>query len=262
MATKKVVKKPIRICVDRVLPAAEQPKGAEAAFGENEKNRPNLPPKMAVGIAHSPLAMAVLRKNLWKPGRQLGVRFLDGSATQKQKVEALAHQWSQFANIELIFGNNKKAEIRISFQQDGSWSAVGTDCLVASYFKKTDPTMNFGWLKDDTEDQEYERVVLHEFGHALGAIHEHQSPSGGIQWNVPAVMRYFSGPPNNWSPAEIKSNILDRYSRSQTNFTKFDPNSIMLYEFPAEFTLNGVGTHSNSQLSARDKAFMQATYPK
>ena len=34
--------------------------------------------------------------------------------------------------------------------------------------------MNFGWLKDDTDAVEYERVVVHEFGDALGAIYEHQ----------------------------------------------------------------------------------------
>ncbi len=30
--------------------------------------------------------------------------------------------------------------------------------------------MNFGWLEDDTDDEEYRRVVLHEFGHALVAF--------------------------------------------------------------------------------------------
>lgn len=33
--------------------------------------------------------------------------------------------------------------------------------------------MHFGWLRDDTDDVEWRRVVVHEFGHALGAIHEH-----------------------------------------------------------------------------------------
>ena len=35
-------------------------------------------------------------------------------------------------------------------------------------------TMNLGWQD--------EGVVLHEFGHTLGFIHEHQNPEGGIQW--------------------------------------------------------------------------------
>ena len=37
--------------------------------------------------------------------------------------------------------------------------------------------MNYGWLEPDTELREYQRVVRHEFGHALGMIHEHQNPA-------------------------------------------------------------------------------------
>ena len=47
--------------------------------------------------------------------------------------------------------------------------------------------MNYGWLTPDSDDDELRRVVLHEFGHALGLIHEHQNPEGGIEWNEPAV---------------------------------------------------------------------------
>ena len=61
------------------------------------------------------------------------------------------------------------------------------------------------------------------FGHAIGAIHEHQNPDGGIQWNEPAVLKYFSGWPNNWDEATIGFNILDRYTSNQLNGTKFDP---------------------------------------
>ena len=55
---------------------------------------------------------------------------------------------------------------------------------------------------------EYERVVVHEFGHALGAIHEHQNPKGGIEWNLPAVYKYFAGPPNFWSKEDVDVNVL------------------------------------------------------
>ncbi len=45
-----------------------------------------------------------------------------------------------------------------------------------------------GWLEPDTPNDEYRRVVLHEFGHALGGIHEHQSPASGvIPWDKPKV---------------------------------------------------------------------------
>src|SRR6185295_18692300 len=130
------------------------------------------------------------------------------------------------------------ADIRISFNADpGSWSAVGTDCLVADFFKPAEPTMNFGWLRDDTDDEEWRRVVVHEFGHAIGAIHEHQNPRGGIKWNLPAVYAYFSGPPNNWTKEEIDFNVVQKYSINQLNATSFDRSSIMLYSFPPQLTV-------------------------
>jgi hypothetical protein len=92
----------------------------------------------------------------------------------QEKVEHYASQRSQYANIRFeFFADDPDAEIRISFQQSGSWSAVGTDALVEEYFPKTEPTMNFGWLKPGLAEEEYLGVVLHEFGHALGMIHEH-----------------------------------------------------------------------------------------
>ena len=122
--------------------------------------------------------------------------------------------------------------------------------------------MNFGWLTDDTDDIEYRRVVTHEFGHALGAIHKHQNPSGGIQWNLPAVYAYFSGPPNNWSKEDIDFNVVQKYSMAQLNATKFDPKSIMLYAFPAALIKSGKATAENTNLSSGDKSFMRKMYPK
>jgi hypothetical protein len=122
--------------------------------------------------------------------------------------------------------------------------------------------MNFGWLADDTDDTEYRRVVVHEFGHALAAIHEHQNPRGGLKWNVQAVYKTFSGPPNNWSKEAIDFNILQKYSIDQLNATEFDMDSIMLYSFPPELLKGGKGTPENTDLSAGDKKFIAKMYPK
>ncbi|MEZ4614045.1 MAG: hypothetical protein R2867_00825 [Caldilineaceae bacterium] len=110
----------------------------------------------------SPVALAALTGKLWSPGRTLRVRFLDGEAAIWQRVEPFAHQWSDYANIKFAFGNDPDAEIRISFLQPGSWSYIGTDALS---IPKDQPTMNFGWLKQATPNDEYSCVVTHEFGH-------------------------------------------------------------------------------------------------
>jgi hypothetical protein len=206
--------------------------------------------------------MAIIAAKKWDAGRALRCRFLDGTTTQHQKVTQKARIWQNFAHVNFEFSDASDAEIRISFRADpGSWSAVGSDALVEAYFPKYAPTMNFGWLRDNTSDEEYERVVLHEFGHVLGCIHEHQAPSANLKWDKPAVYQAFSGPPNYWSKQEIDHNILQRYKETQTQFTKFDPNSIMLYAFPASLFLDGQGTEANTHLSDTDKTFIGILYP-
>jgi hypothetical protein len=256
----------LHACVPRIVPFRYQASAAARAVGEHADNRIMMSPQASsvIGKSAGPgLSLAIVVKKKWANGRTLRCRFLDGSPTQRKKVEAKAHLWEPHCNIKLKFGSDPNAEIRISFQADpGSWSGVGTDALVEEYFPKYQPTMNFGWLKANTDDQEYERVVVHEFGHALGAIHEHQSPKAKLKWNKEVVYRYFQGPPNYWSKADVDHNVFDRYKKKEINATTFDADSIMLYYFPGEFFVNGQATNENTHLSAGDKAFIRKMYPK
>jgi hypothetical protein len=121
--------------------------------------------------------------------------------------------------------------------------------------------MNFGWLAPDTDDVEYQRVVLHEFGHALGCIHEHQHPEAGIPWDTEAVYARYSGPPNNWTRQQIDINLLDKYARDQTQFSQFDPESIMLYSIPNALTSGDWSVGWNTDLSETDVQFIGTVYP-
>ena len=254
----------IHMCCDRILNGPEKIRAMHAAILKTSKNAPPVAPpaKKLFGASSmgAPAKMALQAGKKWADGRTLGVYFLDGSATQKMRVQAQAKRWEQFANIKLDFSSNRaNAQIRISFvADDGSWSYIGTDCLGIA---KSKPTMNLGWLKDDTDDTEYERVVVHEFGHALGAIHEHQNPMGGIQWNLPAVYAYFGGPPDNWSKEETDNNVVGKYSVDQLNASRYDPNSIMLYQFDGALIKGGKATKFNNRLSAGDKRFIHKQYP-
>jgi hypothetical protein len=244
-----------RICVDRVVPDELLPahEAAEKSILSTLDDPGAIPTSK----------MAIIRLKRWPNGSTLRCRFLDGSKTQSKRVEAYAHVWEQFGHVKLQFVVSGDAEIRISFSADtGSWSALGTDALIERFFPKFQPTMNYGWLKDDTPDEEYSRVVLHKFGHALGAVHEHQSPKARLKWNKAEVYRVFTGPPNFWSKADIDFNIFKRYSILWTNSTEFDPGSIMLYGFPASMFLDRKGTKSNKALSDRDKQFIAQMYPK
>lgn len=227
-------------CLDRYLPG-------ESPY---ELNQP--------GVSSATRA-AAMRSKIWEPaGRTLRVRFLDGEPTLQQKVIRFAQEWSAYANLQFDFGDHARAEIRISFQWPGSWSFIGTDALGVL---EPEPTMNFGWLHPGTPNDEVRRVVLHEFGHALGLIHEHQNPAATIPWNRAAVYDYYAGPPNNWTAEQVEVNLFQTYAAELTQHSAFDPHSIMLYPIPAEFTEGGFSVGLNQTLSTLDRAYIGAWYP-
>ncbi len=262
----------LKICCDRIIPEhMENPAFAEAhkmnvartLKGTNFKT----PREAFVDLDHRQVVlgdrMCLLTPKMWQRGSELKCRFIGGSSAQQQKAIDMASEWMQYANIKIILVNTQDEQVRIAFNAgQGSWSAIGQDCLVTSYFPREQPTMNFGWLDENTPDEEWRRVVVHEFGHALGCAHEHQSPNEKLEWNKEAVYAYFSGPPNNWNKQTIDKNILKKYSPDGVSASLFDPDSIMLYMFPPELFTDCKGTNNNTDLSDKDKAYIAQMYPK
>jgi hypothetical protein len=251
---------PIRMCIDRVFPSHRIVRAGHRAVAENPRNAPLLRPSEP-GTGRHPMRMGVPTKLLWKDRRELRVRFMDGDPKVKAKVESYAHQWSEHCGITFRFGGDADAEIRIAFKpNDGSWSWVGVEALEIT--DHNEPTMNFGWLTPTTDADEYSRVVLHEFGHALSCIHEHSQPAAEIPWNKEAVYAEYAKPPNRWTREEVDVNLFERYAAGDTQFTAFDKQSIMLYAIDKKLTRDGFEIGWNRVLSSTDREFIGTTYPK
>ncbi len=202
-----------------------------------------------------------LQKNAkWDSGDIISIAFLDGTDQQKALVKQYSDEWVDgLANLSFSWvADPDDSDIRISFKYKGSWSVIGTTCRSVP---KSEATMNFGWLGPDVSAPEAKRVILHEFGHALGMIHEHQNPFGGIKWNKPAVIADLSNPPNSWDLAKIERNMFKPYNKREVNGTQLDKQSIMLYPIPASWTTDGLSVGSNKELSATDRAFIRQQYP-
>jgi serralysin len=216
----------------------------------------------ALPLAAGQLRAALLNQYRWQSGDIISVSFLDGDPRLHERVKKAALQWTApgLANLTFDFRkNNHQTDVRISFAYAGSWSVLGTTCR--ELHATTQATMNFGWLNLDSPEDEVNRVVLHEFGHALGLIHEHQNPAGGIPWNREQVIADLSGPPNHWSLEEIEFNMFTPFQQRETNFTETDATSIMMYPIPAKWTRSGYSAGLNSALSTRDRTFIHAQYP-
>jgi hypothetical protein len=250
-----------KICFERILEGQQLAEANRLAWRERFENQPLFPavPMPFATPMPEPFSMALDTRKLWQPGRLLHVHFLEGEEVVKTKVEQIAHTWEQFANVKFVFGDDPEAEIRISFTHDpGSWSYLGTDALT---IPQGQPTMNYGWLHPNTQNLEYNRVVTHEFGHALGCIHEHQNPAANIPWNKPAVYRYYGGTPNFWPPAKVDVNLFQKYSETITQFSAFDTQSIMLYPISKDLTDGVFEVGWNTELSQTDKDFIASIYP-
>jgi hypothetical protein len=234
-------------CIDRILPPEREWEALQMAIRDDPENVPSS-------------EAAVLRRKRWPNGSKLHVAFSKGTPPDVQKnVMSYALQWCEYANIDFVFDNARDAQIRITFTPEETWSYVGRDALS---IPPDEPTMNFGWLipaspEKIISDEVYSSAVLHEFGHALGLIHEHQSPKNGIKWNRAEVLTAHQGYPEEW----VEHNIFRRYHFWQSQYSQFDPYSIMLYRILPSWTRDGFATLDNVTLSPTDKDFIQRCYP-
>jgi hypothetical protein len=188
----------------------------------------------------------------------------DGADILNKIQKIITQRYERFTNLTFIFlpsKYNSNADIKISFvASKGSYSQVGTDCK--NVRDKNKETMNFGWFDVKT--------VLHEFGHALGLEHEHQSPfqKERINWNLELLNAYFLKT-NGWDETKVYNNIIKPLDADVTIGTEYDINSIMHYFYPKELTCldknctkkPGKGSKVNARLSPIDVIYISSLYP-
>lgn len=235
----------LSICVDQYVEGRE--------FDKNDLPSPADP------RATSREELALAKYKLWQPGQLLRVQFFDGEAALWERVEGHAREWLKYANLKFEFGNFLDAEIRITFVGNGYQSLVGTDAMQQPSWQ---PTMILGGFTKYTDETELQRVVLHEFGHAIGCVHEQSSPSFDIPWDKEKVYAYY-WQHHKWDKEKVDNNIFKRYTASEVHFTaQHDPNSIMQYPVPKELTVSGFEIGWNTELSETDRIFIAKMYPR
>jgi len=126
----------------------------------------------------TPATGAVLiKEKQWPQNLVLNVVFLGGNQEQRKLVQKIAPNWLKKTSLSFKFYSSmlnapKQTHIRISFLlQSGSRLGNHQDYL------SRDATMNlFDLTTGRLSRAGANRLVLHEFGHALGFTHEYRSP--------------------------------------------------------------------------------------
>lgn len=216
-------------------------------------------PELCTEIFPPAIGAAAETNLLWQGKSELKVGFLNGSEVLKKQVSHYANYWNQYSKLRFVFVETGPADIRVSFDSDGTfWSYVGRSAKKAP---QSEATMHFGWSTGDkTAEDVFRRTILHEFGHALGLIHEQQSPAATLAYNKPAVYAYYKDN-FGWNKNMVDQNFFGKLTKARATYTRYDPSSIMHYQIPKKFTLDGSSVPWNTNLSQRDIDLIKKLYP-
>jgi hypothetical protein len=237
-----------------------------------------IPPE-AKGPAAGRLRGVVARSLAWRPGQTLKMCFKSGTDKARERVVRYAREWMQYANLVFDFGEapsfrtcqgDNHEDVKIDFKPGGGWVS-----LIGTLSKQRDPSMNLQFLGVDTPtypdgrpipEPFVRKFVLHEFGHVLGMLHEHQSPSASCDVEINWEAAYAIGKGVGWDPQQVNSNFRQLIHTHEFNLTDVDRKSIMHYSLPPEVFKAGKNSRcwvpENLDLSDQDKSFIASVYPK
>jgi hypothetical protein len=222
---------------------------------------------------------AILEDLRWKAGQRLQVYFIDGTNEEHEKIKKYAPEWTQYANLHFDFvdkfNSSAPPDIRIKFKGvSGFASLLGTDCAA----NPQDPSM---WLELSAymdrqkreksnatyvADQEryIKSTILHEFGHALGFIHEQSRPDIDLfksdEKSKQEIYDYFRNE-DNWTKADVDAQVFEKETGKLIMTPEPDIHSIMMYSFPARLLKDGKEIPWAYDLTDMDKSLVKQAYP-
>ncbi len=199
-----------------------------------------------------PGEIAMRPDKLWEPGATVRVGFLDGDDAMQRRVEEIAKEWTEHANLSLRFVDaGQQPEVRVSFERPGVWSYLGTDALA---IPMDQPTISLGSAEPDR------RSVLRAFGHALGLTNEHQV-TDDIPWDRDAVYAFYERDPYRWSREMVEQNVFATDPAYYGFDKELDPASVMLLPISNDLLTEPMDLSGGSELSAGDRELIARLYP-
>jgi hypothetical protein len=252
-------------CIASTLPAAQA--------------QVRLIPAEIKGAALAQVRGVVVRALTWKGGETIKICFHGGTRRAQERVALIASQWMGYANVVFNFEeggaprlcrDSGGADIKVAFEDNkGWWSVPGTTS------RTQNPSMNLQFYGLDTPmlangqpapEASMRATILHEFGHALGLLHEHQSPNANCDSEIDWDAAYKIGAQIGWDRVQVDRNFRQLTMSSSLNATTVDRRSIMHYSLPPNLFKRGKQSpcfvSENLELSEQDRTFIASIYPK
>ncbi|MCY1366264.1 hypothetical protein D9M69_531520 [compost metagenome] len=178
-------------------------------------------------------------------------------------VKNAINQWAPHVNLTFEFvtliddEELYEGDIRIYLTPLSNavmYSAIGTDAL-------TEPShLHTMQLGTDYSSAGYESLVMHEFGHALGFLHEHQHPDASIPWDKEKTYLQYARQ-FGWSREFVDGAVFPLPRDADRSYEPYDRHSIMHYNVLNTCTIGDWEQPVNLKLSAGDKAAALKFYP-
>lgn len=249
---------PVLLCRPRIpTPPAAPEEAADHAVHMNPANAP-APAAQQLLRAH-PAYIALLTSRYWGPRpKALSVGFLEPNAAQfRNKVLWHMNAWQCGISFISCPDTPQQADVRITTQDDGYWSYLGTDI---HHIPSNEPTMCLQGFSLATPDSEYTRVIRHETGHTLGFPHEHMRAEI-VKMIDPQRAYQFLLATQGWDKQTVDEQVLTPLSKRSYIGTPADETSIMCYQLPGQITSNGQDITGGTDINPTDRAFAQRLYP-
>ena len=202
------------------------------------------------------------------PGKRvrLRVKFLPSNEPIKRRLfRAAAREWEKHAYVDFVFVNEAQpAEIRVSFnEKEHSRALIGTGALG---YPDTAATINIGvglpYTTYRHDDEEYDHkynlfygAILHELGHVLGLVDEHQHPDANIKWKQEFVADMIA------QDSVMGYNYFKKRDFLTCSYGKYDSQSIMHNDATADQIDAGEVIDASCKLSPGDIDFIGTIYP-
>lgn len=197
-----------------------------------------------------------LESKTWPQHSTVRISLLNMTDEQKITIKKGINEWIPHTNLHFKFVNRDDGDIRISAgtASQGSWSEIGTDAL---HRAPSEPTM---YINFNNFDDEVQADIVHEFGHALSLVHEHQHPQRSLTFNEKATYEHFEK--RDFEEHEVHREVLGQFDPSEVKTSKYDKSSIMHYYIPASLLTDGEEVPFPTKLSDGDIKFVKTLYPR